>query len=174
MKVKSITLIVACALISQVHAESPGQLAESLYRQGQVAEKAGDPVAAKNFYARALKADPRNANAIYSLGQLKVTSGTIAAKGREAKFGGVMIPLFQLDQASLQEALAALGQIIEKQSNPAVAPNFLIQDPQNVLAAKKISLNLKNTPSQAVLSYLLEQAGAKARFDEYAIVITPR
>jgi hypothetical protein len=37
----------------------------------------------------------------------------------------------------------------------------------------KITLVLKNTPAKAVLQYILDQARAKARHDEHAIVITP-
>ncbi len=169
---KPIVILITCTLISQALAQSPSQQAESLWKQGQAAEKAGDPKAAKACYSNALKADPKNANAIFSLGQLKTSSGAIAAKGREAKFGAVLIPVFQLENASLQEALAAFGRIIEKESKEEVMPNFVIQDPKNVFENKKISLNLKSMPSQAVMKYLLDQAGAKARFDEYAVVIT--
>lgn len=171
---KIITLVVVCTLVSQALAQPPAQTAESLYQQGLAAEKAGDPVAANGFYANALKIDPNHANAIFSLGQLKLTSPAIAAKAREAKFGAVPIPVFQLDQATLKEALEAFGVIIEKQSKDAVTPNFIIEDPKNVLADRKITLNLKNMPSQAVMKYLMDQTGAKARYDEHAVVIVPR
>lgn len=172
---KIITFVIACTLVSQALAEQkvPAS-AESLYQKGLAAEKAGDPVAAKGFYTQALKVDPKNANAIYSLGQLKLTSGNIAAKGREAKFGAVMVPVFQLDQATLKESLDALSVIVEKESKDEVTPNFVIEDPKGLLTDKKIALNLKNMPAQAVLKYLLDQTGAKARYDEHAVVIAPR
>lgn len=171
---KTITFVVACTLVSQAFAQSPAQQAESLYQQGLAAEKAGNPAAARDFYTGALKADPKNANAIFSLGQLKLTSPAIAASGREAKFGAVPIPIFQLDQATLKDALEAFSVIIEKQSKDAVTPNFIIEDPKNVLADRKITLNLKNMPSNAVMKYLMDQTGAKARYDEHAVVIVPR
>jgi hypothetical protein len=62
-----------------------------------------------------------------------------------------MIPVYQLEEASLKESLDALGVIVEKQSNNEVAPNFVIEDPKGLLTEKKISLNLKNMPAQAVL-----------------------
>ncbi len=171
---KIITFVVACTLASQAFAESPPQSAEAFYKKGLAAEKAGDPAAAKDCYANALKLDPAHANARYSLGQLKINSGAIATKGREAKFGAVQIPVFQLDQATLKEALDGLGIMIEKQSKGEVTPNFVIEDPKNVLGDRKITLNLKNMPSKAVLNYLLEQTGGKARYDEHAVVISPR
>jgi tetratricopeptide (TPR) repeat protein len=171
---KSLTLAVAIALVSQVLAQPPAQQAEALYQKGLAAEKAGDPAAARDFYKGALKLDPKNANAIYSLGQLKLTAPAIASKGREAKFGAVVIPVFQLDQATLQEALTGLGLIIEKESKGEVTPNFVIEDPKAVLASQKISLNLKNMPAKAVLKYLTDQTGGKVRYDEHAVVISPR
>lgn len=168
-------LIVALSLITPVLAQAPDrQAAELAYRKGLSAEKAGDPAAASAHYQSALKADPKHANARYSLGQLKLTSPALAAKGREAKFGSVMIPVFQLDDATFNEALEALTLLVERESKEEVAPNFVIKDPEGRLAKQKVTMNLKNTPSKAVLQYLLDQVGAKARFDEYAIVIVPR
>lgn len=173
---KILTFVVACTLVSPAFAQAPAAApsAESLYKKGQAAEQAGDPIAANNYYRSALKADPNNANVRYSLGQLKLNSESIAVKGREAKFGSVMIPLFQLDQATLQEALDALGVMIEKESKSEVTPNFVVEDPKKLLAAQKISLNLKNTPARGVLKYLLDQTNAKARYDEHAVVIIAR
>lgn len=169
-----ITLAIACALVAPALAQSPAQQAVSLYQKGQAAEKAGDPVAAKDHYAEALKLDPKNADVRYSIGQLKLNSATIAAKGREAKFGAVLIPVFQLDEATLPEALEALSAIIEKQSKEEVTPNFVIEDPKNLLGDKKISINLKNMPAKGVMKYLMDQTGAKTRFDEHAVVIVAR
>jgi len=174
---RAIPIAIAAALASQAFAEtpaaSPAQQAEAFYRQGMAAESAGDPAAAKKAYQAALQANPRHANATYALGQLKINYTKVASKGREAKFATVMVPEFKLDQATLKESLDALQLIVEKQSNEEVTPNFMIQDPNNTLAEAKITLVLKNTPAKGVLRYILEQSRAKARYDEYAIVILP-
>lgn len=166
-------LFFAAALSLPVSAETPAQRAELLYRQGQAAEQAGDPEAARKAYTEALQANPGHPHARYSLGQLKITAPALAAKGREAKFSSVMIPELKLDEAPLKDSLEALQVIIEKQSKEQVIPNFIIQDPKASLSTVKISLVLKNTPAKAVLQYILDQAGAKARHDEHAIVIAP-
>lgn len=175
---KILSIAIAAALIPQAFAQapaaSPARQADAFYRQGLAAEKAGDPVTAQKAYAAALQANPNHANARFSLGQLKLNSASIATKGREAKFGAVMIPEFKLDDATLQEALEALRLIIEKESKNEVTPNFIIQDSKNEITAAKISLNLKAMPAKAVLQYLMDQAGAKAQFDEHAVVIRPR
>jgi tetratricopeptide (TPR) repeat protein len=170
------SLVIAAALVSQASAQTPAQInqAEVLYRQGVAAEEAGDPATARQAYLEALRANPRHANAQYSLGQLKINYASITAKGREAKFGDVMVPEFKLDDATLKEALVALQMIIEKESKQQVMTNFILQDPKSALAEAKITLVLKNTPARGVLQYLLAQANAKARYDEHAIVIMPK
>ena len=175
---KFLSFMIAATLFSQAHGQAPSQTpaqqAEAYYLKGLAAEKAGDPNAAKVAYTAALKANPNHANARYSIGQLKLNSAAISAKGREAKFGAVMIPAFKLEDATLQEALAALSTIIEKESKDEVVPNFILEDPKQQLSSAKITLNLKAMPSKAVMKYLMDQSGAKARFDEHAIVIAPK
>jgi len=171
---KIITLATACILSAQIHADTPAQQSAALYQKGQAAEKANDPDAAKDAYTQALKADPNNAHARYSLGQLKITAPALAAKGREEKFGSVMIPLYQLDNATLKEALDALTIMVEKESKDQVTPNFVIEDPKKLLADQKISMSLKNTPTRGIMKYLVDQTGAKVRYDEHAVVIYAR
>lgn len=172
---KILTLAVASVLAAPILAQAPERppTASAYYQKGLAAEKANDPAAAAAHYRSALKLDPKHANARFSLGQLSITSGAMAAKGREAKFGSVTIPAFRLSEASLQEALTAFGQILEKESNDEVAPNFVIDDPQNLLADRKITLELKNMPSKGVMKYLLDQTRSRARYDEHAVVVIP-
>lgn len=169
--VKFRILAIAAALVTPAFAQAP--TAEAFYKQGQTAEQAGDPIAAKQAYTSALKIDPNFAKARFSLGQLKIHGKEIAARGREAKFGAVVIPVFQLDGATLQEALGALGTQVEKESKDQVAPNFVVQDPKGLLADTKISMNVKAMPARGIIKYITDQARAKVRYDEHAIVIVP-
>lgn len=172
---KLLPLAAACTLFVPVVAFGQGpESSASLYKKGVAAEAAGNAAGAKEFYSNALKVDPNNANARNSLGNLKLNYDSVAARGRESKLGAVVIPTFQLDEATLQEAMAALATMIEKESKGDVAPNFIIEDPKKALAAKKISLNLKSMPAKAIIKYVLDQTGAKARYDEHAVVIMPR
>lgn len=153
---------------------TPAQQAEVLYRKGIAAENAGDPAAAEKAYKQALEVNPHHANARYRQGQLKMNAGAIAARGREAKIGAVTIPTIQLDGATLQEALDYIQLVIERESKGEVTPNFIVQDPAGKLKDRSISLQLKGLPAKAVLKYVLTQTGAKARYDEHAVVIVPR
>jgi tetratricopeptide (TPR) repeat protein len=173
-----VSILIAAACASQAIAQNanpaPARTADTYYRQGLAAEKAGDPEAARTAYAEALRLQPGHADARYRLGELKVRGPAIAAKGREAKFGAVLVPEFRVDDATLKECLDALELIVTKQSKEAVSPNFIIQDPKDQLSAAKVSLNLKNVPASGVMRYLLEMTGSKARYDEHAIVIAPK
>jgi tetratricopeptide (TPR) repeat protein len=174
--IASILIAAACASqsIAQNANPAPAGNADTYYRQGLAAEKAGDPEAARAAYAEAIRLQPGHANARYRLGEMKLRGPAIAAKGREAKFGAVFVPEFKVEEATLKECLDALEIMVTKQSKQAVTPNFIIQDAKDQLSAAKISLNLKNVPASGVLRYLLEMSAAKARYDEHAIVITPK
>lgn len=163
----------ATAALAEPKSLTPSQTADAYYARGIAAEKAGDVTGARAAYTKALQANPNHANCRYRLKQLELDKGAIAAKGREAQFSKVMIPVFQIDGATLQESLDALGTMITKESKKQVTSNFLIQDPQNKLANTKLTLNLKNVPASAVIKYLLTQSNAKARYDEHAVVIEP-
>jgi tetratricopeptide (TPR) repeat protein len=164
--------------VSAAHAQTapvtPGQTADAYYAQGLAAEKAGDVAAARDAFGAALRVNPQHANARYRLGLLRTNAAAIAARGREAKLGAVMVPEIQLDGATMAETIEHLGALIERESKGETAPNFVIQDPKGLLRDHKITLQLKNVPVSAVLQYVTTQANAKIRYDEHAVVIEPR
>ena len=155
-------------------APPPAQQAEAYFAKGIAAEDSGDVAAARLAYTKALQLNPDLANCRFRLKELELNGAKISAKGREAKLGKIMVPVFRLDGATLQEALDALNLIIDKESKGLVAANFVVQDPDSKLTAAKLSLNLKNVPASAVMKYLMTQANAKARYDEHAVVIEPK
>lgn len=173
MKAQLIWIVLALGTLS-TQAETPAQAAEKLYRSGIAAEEAGDPTAAKTAYTEALRKNPNHANARFRLGELRTLAPQLAAKGREIKVGEVMLPEIAFDDVTLEEAIAALGTMLEKESKGKVTPNFVIQDPKDKLADKRITLRLKNIPARAALQHILAQAGARVTYDEFAIVVTPR
>jgi len=178
---KSLTVILATSTTGLILLSTPVRAQQTAleksnayYQQGMAAEKTGNPDTAKAAYEAAIKTNPHNANARYRLGQVQVNSTKIAAIGRKNKLDTVIIPEFKLDEATFKEALAALSLLMEKESKGEVRSNFIVQDASGALNEAKVSLVLKGTPAGAILNYMLEQVNAKARFDEHAIVLTPR
>jgi len=147
--------------------------ADAFYRQGVAAEQAGDAAAARAAYEQALRLNPRHADAQFRIGQLRMRRDTIARQGREATFNRVMLKEIRLDDAKLRESLDTLATMVETQSDSKVSPNFVVQDPDGKLADATITLSLRSVTSGAVLEYILSMANARARHDEFAIVILP-
>jgi tetratricopeptide (TPR) repeat protein len=173
---KTPLFLLSCALLAGSFAGAqaiPAPSPEIFYQKGLKAVGAGDVAEAKANFQQALQLDPHHANARYQLAELQRNAGKIAAKGREAKLTAVILPQIQFSNADLTDALVALGQMVEKESKGAATVNFIVDDPQGKLANKKVNLQLKNLPAKAALDYLLTQVGAKARFDEHAVVVTP-
>ncbi|MEP2775740.1 MAG: tetratricopeptide repeat protein [Luteolibacter sp.] len=168
-----IALIVVAFALPTAYAQSAGQQAESYYQKGIAAEKSGDPDAALEAYNAALKLNPQHANARYRAGQVKIHADSIKAKGTEAEIGAVVIPVYQLEDATVQESIDVLSLAMNEATEGKIAPNFIIEDPSNKLADKRVTLKLKNIPVSALLGYIHGIAGTKARFDEHAVVITP-
>ena len=173
---KSIHLFAALAIsISPALADK----ADEAYRKGMSAIAAGDVSAARSAFQQALKLRPNHAYARFQLGQLDQDNGQIAARKRASELASVRLPNVEFKDVPLSDALIALTQLVEDASaqqfgkDKSLTPNFNIQDPSGKLSQKEVTIQLKNVPAKAALDYLLQQAGAKVRYDEFATVITP-
>ncbi len=173
MKTLIALITIACGT-SLVFADTDLQKSDAYLRQGVAAEKAGNPDKALASYKAALQLNPKNADARYRAGQVKINAASIRSGAVEAKIGAVRLPVYQIQDSSVSEAVQLLGIAIEKESDGEIAPNFVIEDPKGKLADVRISMELKNIPAKAVLDYIHKQAGTRARFDEHAVVIQKR
>lgn len=153
--------------------------ADQLYRLGMAAMQEGKPEAAEAAFRKALQLRPAHAQARYQLGQLPAQAETLKARRRAAELGEVKLPVIEFSGVTLNEALAAMGQMVETESaktrgeDKALTPNFMVQDPSGTLGSKEVTLRLKNVPAKVALDYLLQSVGATARYDQHATVIRP-
>ncbi|MBG7608857.1 MAG: tetratricopeptide repeat protein [Verrucomicrobia bacterium] len=169
-----IGLIIFAFASLPILAQSAGQKAKAYYQKGVAAEKAGKPDEALASYKAALKLYPEHARARYRAGQVKINASSIKADATEAKIGAVVIPVYQIEDATVSEAIELLTIGMDKATKGKIAPNFIIEDPKGKLADTRISMQLKNIPVKAVLEYIHNQANTKARYDEHAVVILAR
>lgn len=169
-----IALIVIASGSHLALAETAAEKAEAYYQKGLVAERAGDPAAAIAAYNAALQQNPNHAHARFKLGDVKIKAVEIKADAIEAKIGGIMISAYQIEEATIQDALSVLAIAIERQTKDEIAPNFVIEDPNKKLADIKVTLNMKNIPVSAILKYILAQTKTKIRYDEHAVVVLAR
>jgi len=146
----------------------------NLYKQGLTAVEEGNVKGAEMAFTEVLRLQPKNPHARYQLAELKRNQGSIAARARSRQLAQYQIDQINFDATEVSEALAALSMMIEKKSEGKFAPNFMIQDPGGRLGERTISLQVKNLPAKAAFDMILQQAGAGARYEEHAIVVTPR
>jgi tetratricopeptide (TPR) repeat protein len=174
MKILPSAFIAIACSAGLVLAESITEKAEAFFQQGLAEEKAGNPTAAVSAYKKAIELNPKHANARYRAGQVQIHAPTIKAKAQEQKINTIMIPAYQIEDATLKEAIELLALAIEKHSEDKTAPNFIVEDPTKKLAEAKLTLNLKNVPVSAILKYIHAQTRTKIRYDEHAVVILAR
>jgi len=140
---------------------------------------------ALNYFLRQCNAEARyEANAIIVTLRNESTKDTrtetqkavdaAAAKNREASLARINMPIINFEETTLAEGVDFLRQrIVGIEEYPPV--NFIIEDPAGALTDKKVkSLKLKNVPLTDALAYILIECGAQVRYDEYAVVITPK
>lgn len=161
------------SLASNVVGQTPAAKAATLYRQGLQAMEQGQAETARTCFQEVLRLQPNNANAKFQLKQLTLQAGSMAAKKRQTQMKEIRLPAIDFDELTLPEALDALDEMVLKQTEKKFAPNFVVQDPENVFGNRKFSLKLGNLPASVVLQYCLENARASARYDSHAIVVRP-
>lgn len=176
MKRLKATLLVGLSLATCAHADKHQERANKIaahYNAGVIAVKRGDSTKAKSSFQEVLRLQPGHGPARHQLNRLTLNISQVLEKQRVAQFKTTRLEQIDLKDASLQEALEGLNFLSGKATKNKFAPNFVIQDPAGKLSNKTVSLNMRNIPLAAALKYVLDQAGAKARYDKHATVITP-
>ncbi len=174
MKSKLLAAILALAALPVAADE-----ANDAYTRGMQALKNNDVDAAQTAFTETLRLRPDHPYARYQLGLLKQQGLQLRARKKEAALASIRLPEVNFEEAPFAEAVAALNSMIETESakslgaENAIVPNLNVQDSTGQLGQKEVTLQLKNVPANTVLKYLLEQVGAKIRYDEHATVIMP-
>ena len=147
---------------------------ELFYNMAAKAYEDGDVAAARESLRSALALNRTHAHSI-ALARRMQTSGnqTVLAR-RKRIFSSVMIPLIDLNEASVKDAVRVLATNVETESKGKVIPNFVIQDKSNILDDTQITIKLKNIPAGDVLEHILRASGATASFGKYTTIIRPR
>lgn len=147
---------------------------ESFYQQAEQAFVEGDLKAAQEGVRAALAINPNHGPSYALRLKLKSNGDRFKVENRKRQFKNVILPVVDIEEMTVSEALALLSKLIEKQTEDKFHPNFVITDRQGSLEEKVVTLQLKNIPASIALQYLLESAGATARYDQYATTIQPR
>jgi TolA-binding protein len=83
--------------------------------------------------------------------------------------------LIAVREGNVTAAERAFQEVLRLQPGNANARYQLSELKQNQgsIAAREVTLQVKNVPAKAMFEMLLEQAGAVAKYEEHAIVIRP-
>jgi hypothetical protein len=63
---------------------------------------------------------------------------------------------------------------VERESQQKITPNFIIQDPTGAFKNSRVNLRLERIPAETLLRYIVDQAGGYIRYDNHAIIVSPR
>ena len=177
MKWSSCLLLTTGTLTAQKTIEERQQRAkqvELFYNMAAKAYEDGDIKAAREAVSSALALNRGHAHSIALVRTMNSRGNQTVLARRKRIFSSVMIPLIDLNDASVKDAIKVLATTVETQSKGKVIPNFILQDRNNILDDVKITLKLKNVPAGDVLDHLLRSAGASASFGKYTTIIRPR
>lgn len=168
-----VVALLSCAQCAVGADETRATKIKTLYSQGLRAVKQGEVESARTYFQQVLRLNKRHVNARFQLKQLELNGGRLQARKRQLQLKAVTIPQIDFDGVTLTEALETLSALVEKQTNKKFSPNFVINDPNEVLADRKFSLKLGSLPASAILDLALQNARATARYDQHAILIRP-
>lgn len=174
MKLRPFPLVAGCLALATLSLAA--ETANQAYQRGLSAMRSGDVEVARESFQEALRLDPKHAHARYQLGALKQQEGQLVGKKRASQLAAVTLDKVEFSGATLSEALQGLDQLIAEQQADAkepFAPNFMIQDSSGQLGGREVNIRLRKVPAKTALDYMLQQAGATARFDKHATVIRP-
>ncbi len=147
---------------------------ESFYGIAVKAFENGNMKVAREAINSALALNGRHAHSIALAKQMKLRGNYSVLKRRKRIFESIIIPLIDVSEVSLKDALGDLAKSVETQSKGKVIPNFVIHDKKQKFKNVSINMKLKNVPAGEILNYILRSSGAKSDFGKYTITVAPR
>jgi hypothetical protein len=175
-KIVALVLCACASTTSTICAETDtrAEKARNLYKMGMVAINEGNFNLAKTSFKEVLKIYPSHPQARRQLIHISTNRNSLEIGRRKSALRKVIIPQVNLEKATIQEALEMLAVQVERESKKKIIPNFIVQDPTEGFKGRTVTLRLNRIPAETMLRYIVEQASGHIRFDNHAIVITPR
>ncbi|HCI92659.1 MAG TPA: hypothetical protein DHV60_08945 [Verrucomicrobiales bacterium] len=174
---KNTTMIVALTLCVGALAQADdtaAQRANSLYKQGVIAMNEGKYDIARTTFREVLRINPKHLPARKKFLFISSNRRSLAIRDRKNALCKVLIPKVHLDKAPVRESLDMLAVQVERESQQKTTPNFIIQDPTGAFKNSRVNLRLERIPAETLLRYIVDQAGGYIRYDNHAIIVSPR
>ena len=164
----------ASTTTAYAEADARVQKAKSFYQMGLHAMNEGNFDLAKTSFKGVLKIYPHHPQARAKLIHISTNRNSLEIGRRKAALRMVIIPKVNLEKTTIQEALEMQAVQVERESKKKVTPNFIVQDPTGGFKGRSVTLRLNRIPAETLLKYIVDQAAGNVRYDNHAIVITPR
>jgi hypothetical protein len=130
----------------------------------------GDMVTAKAQLAEVLAADPKHRQASLLLQRIQMQER--AGGDLEKRAAAVVIPSFDVKDASLSSILDYLPSATAEASNGAVTLNIVRLFTPEFGNESRVTLAIRNAPVTEILRYVAEAAGLKIQYQPHAAVLS--
>ncbi|MCW1923648.1 hypothetical protein OKA05_13870 [Luteolibacter arcticus] len=102
------------------------------------------------------------------------TGPNLKAQLAKTPLASVIIPEIVFDKATVEDALAALTNLVETQTKGSVKLQWIDKAFDRKKWTPTVTITAKGFSAGKLMSEILEQTGLEARLDEHAIVLSPK
>lgn len=160
-------LLLACVLIPTAAISAADSEIQTLFNQGREAYYKGQIEQARQLLSQVLTLNPKHFETRAILASINANDKPDDASLRK-QYASVIIPKFDVAEATLSESLQALSIMAGNASGGKVKGNFIVRNPE--LGKTLITLSMSNVPMDELLRYLAEMSKARLAWDKHAVV----
>ena len=159
-----ITTLAACSMTAQAADD-----VNEMFQMGRAAYYKGDIELAFQLLTQVEASNPRHFETKALLAQIRAQKKSGVTTVRKS-YESIVIPKIEFTEVTLAEAVEGLRVLSKTASDGKVIPNIIIKDP--ALAAKTLTLSIRNLPMTDAIQYLADLAGANATYDKHAVIFS--
>ncbi|WP_346334822.1 hypothetical protein [Prosthecobacter sp. SYSU 5D2] len=159
-----ITTLAACSMTAQAADD-----VNEMFQMGRAAYYKGDIELAYQLLTQVEASNPRHFETKALLAQIRTQKKSGVTTVRKS-YESVVIPKIEFTEVTLAEAVEGLRVLSKTASDGKVIPNIIIKDP--ALAAKTLTLSIRNLPLTDAIQYLADLSGANASYDKHAVIFS--
>lgn len=161
-------LLLACILPS-VALQAADVDIKTLFEQGRSAYYKGDIEMARVLLEQVLAMNPKHFETRAILANINAQYKKDESSLKK-QYAGVVIPKFEVADATLSESLQALSLMASNATGGKVRGNFIVRGPE--LGKMPITISMNNAPLDELLRYLAEMARAQIAWEKHAVVFS--
>ncbi|MEM9479484.1 MAG: hypothetical protein AAGA58_07515 [Verrucomicrobiota bacterium] len=159
--------------VSQVDAQETTAKA-SAFDQGVAAYNRGDYEAAKGQFQKVLQAVPNHPQSMRYLALIRNAERRELLKpSMEKSLDRIRIPKVEMEETAFEDVVDYIRRKTKEISGGKVSPNIIMRVPPEK-AAEPVTMQLEQVPVSELLRYLTSITQTTAKYEPYAIVISPR